>query len=132
MSSQRINKQLQKIQQAEKDGYLLEAFFLQYHLNIELLLLISSKYGHDQNVISKPKDIINYLIRENGKSFDAKSTISQKSLKLVKAWLEKTDPHIKSLRVQPMKGIKEHLHHAQKLFPILNISAFKLERGSKN
>jgi hypothetical protein len=122
-----------KIEKSKEAGSFLEALFLNYHLNVEILKFISLKLNPGKLTKDvKPKEILNDLISLVNSQPSAKAIIGKKNLKILKPWLFKMDMFIKTLRIKNPSNTKTLLAESEKIFAILNISLTKIFIGTKS
>ncbi|MBA2611645.1 MAG: hypothetical protein H0U95_06735 [Bacteroidetes bacterium] len=125
MTEKKVQASLKTIETSYKKGFILEALLANYHLNIDLLKFIyskSAKLAEDKKI----KVIIAELSSEIEKNTKLKTLISKKNLKLVKVWASKMDDFFKVLKHKSPENTKSLFNETQKIFGVLNISAYKI------
>ncbi|MDO8998336.1 MAG: hypothetical protein Q7W45_01120 [Bacteroidota bacterium] len=127
MTQRKTSLTLKKIETSFNNGFVLEALFKNYHLNLDLIKLICSKSELDTfDADKKIKHIISALSEEINKNQNLKTIINKKNLKIVKVWLGKMDVFFKTLKYKYPTNSKTLFQETQKISGILNISAHKI------
>lgn len=130
MNKAKLNKALAQIEKAKKSGFYMEALLMQYHINLEILNEISYVFNKQHREETKPKALINFLLKENGIGINTSSVISKKTLKVIKVWMVKMDQQLKSLRIKSIRNPRSLLLEAEKIFVLLNMSSHRLKAQS--
>ncbi|MCE3260017.1 MAG: hypothetical protein K0S12_1658 [Bacteroidetes bacterium] len=124
---------MRKIDHCKKKGFYLEALVNNYHLNVDILRLISDKYTKENEAEKiKAKRMLANLLNAVNDQPALKSTINRRNLKTVKPWFSKMDGFFKTIKVQPPSNTKTLLTEGEKIFAILQISATKIFSGDKS
>jgi hypothetical protein len=131
MTQRKILYSLKKIDHCKKKGFYLEALLKNYHLNVEILKLISDKHTSPNTDLIKAKHILGNLLEQVNDRAELKSTITRKNLKTMKPWLSKMDGFFKTIKVKEPSDTKSLLTEGEKIFAILQMSATKIFAGQK-
>jgi hypothetical protein len=126
MTQRKTTSALKKIESNFNNGFVLEALLENYHLNVNLLKLICTKFEITGCDDKKIKSIVTEISNEIDSNQDLKTVISKKNLKIVKVWVAKMDVFFKALKHKNPSNCKTLFHETQKITGVLNISAHKI------
>jgi hypothetical protein len=127
MTQRKITYALNRINTCKENGFVMEALLKNYHLNLDIIKHILSRYSTNYSFEGKKiKNIVTDFLEEISVNAELRSILNKKNLKVVKPWLQKMDLFFKTLKLKSPANTKALLAETEKIFSILNISISKL------
>jgi hypothetical protein len=126
MTGKKIQFAAKRIEKFKKSSAHIQALILQYHLNIDLIKHILTRYDKSSGEnIKKVKLLLKEFSRLYSKNNDLRGILTKNNFKSVKLWMGKMDLFFKTLKMAPPTNTKSLLSETEKVFHILNISTTK-------